>query len=242
MAIAPVTNGNSQVNGGTSNSASLNLPRPTGGAPGNTRVAVVAASGGTNRTITPPSGWQLLPGSRVNVSTTLALAVYTYAIPASGEPTQHNFQIDAASRFEVACMTYSDVNTASPESGTPTASTGTSGSTATAPVTATADADAWVVRAFAFSYSSSTSAPNFTAGTGLTEREESSQQITATGASQHVMLADSNAAQASGGNSTSATASSSAGTTTGNKWIGLSFALEPAAAAGQYEHVGMVPL
>lgn len=85
------------------------IPRPTGVQDGDFLVATVQVPGGTGTTITPPDGWDMASPGRVDLSTSLGMAVYTRF--ALNEPVRWVFALSASVQTTGAVAVYVNVDT-----------------------------------------------------------------------------------------------------------------------------------
>lgn len=110
-AVAPsYVAGSSAANTG-SGTTTLSVGKPTGVAEGHFLLAGITVSGGSNTTITPPSGWTLV--TRTNNSTNLALATYYHWV-AAADPANWTWTFGSSVRATAGIVAWSGVDTATP--------------------------------------------------------------------------------------------------------------------------------
>jgi hypothetical protein len=111
-AIAGSTTANVQsASNASAGATSLVINKPTSTASGNLLVAGISYSGGSNTTITPPTGWNLI--RRTDNSTNIGMASY-YKVAGGGEPTSYSWTLSSATRASGGIMRYTGVNTSDP--------------------------------------------------------------------------------------------------------------------------------
>jgi hypothetical protein len=146
----------------TATSGSVTLLAPAGTASSDVVLAGFHYLGGSGVTITPPSGWTLVPGSRLDNGTTSGTAIYW----ALGSVASYAFTISGNTKTVGFTLGYIGVDNTTPMDATATAQTNASSATGTAPSITTVTANAWVVCFFGFD-----SASTFTDTSPLVHRQ-----------------------------------------------------------------------
>ncbi|MCR4339414.1 MAG: hypothetical protein NUW01_05950 [Gemmatimonadaceae bacterium] len=111
-----------------------------------TQIAVIAVAGGTNATITQPTGWTLV--LRTNTGTDLALGIYRKRA-AAGDDAAETWTFDESRAAAGIVAHYADANPSAPVDASGGNATTPTSATATAPTVTTTVADARVLRIFA---------------------------------------------------------------------------------------------
>ncbi len=152
----------------TTTNTTLTISKPASTAAGDILIATIAAHGGSDDTITPPSGWTLI--LRTNNGTNNALATYYHVVTGS-EGSTFAWTLNYGSHGNRAgggILRYTGVDTSNPVD-TSSGNTGTSASPSASNVTTTVANDL-LVAAFASDSSGSMTPP-----TGMTERFDQTQ-------------------------------------------------------------------
>jgi hypothetical protein len=207
-----ITVGSSSSAANSSSGAStLVIAKPSGVANNDVLVASVTVSGGSNTTITAPSGWTQI--RRTNNSTTVGIASYYHVVTNAGsEPASYIWSLTSGTRASGGIARYLGVDTSSPID---TSGGGTGSSiTPTAPSVTTNGANELVVGLFGTGVSATYTAPS-----GMTERYAVTNANASGPATE---AADYTQATASSTGTKAATASASAG------WAAQLVALQPA--------------
>jgi len=207
-----ITVGSSSSAANSSSGAStLVITKPSGVVNNDVLVASVAVSGGSNTTITVPSGWTQI--RRTNNSTTVGIASYYHVVTNGGsEPASYIWSLTSGTRASGGITRYLGVDTSSPID---TSGGGTGSSTTpTAPSVTTNGANELVVGLFGTGVSATYTAPS-----GMTERYAVTNANASGPATE---AADYTQATASSTGTKAATASASAG------WAAQLVALQPA--------------
>jgi hypothetical protein len=200
----------------SSGASTLVLTKPSGVVNNDVLVAGITVNGGSNTTITPPSGWTII--RRTNNSTNVGSATYYHVVTNSGsEPASYTWNLSGSSTLRASggIVRYTGVDTSNPID----VSNGGTGSsnTPTAPgVTTTVTGD-MVIGFFGLDTSGT-----FTAPTGMTERYDVTNSSSSGPASEA-----SDYTQAAG-----ATGNKAATSTQSNSWVAQLVALRPAIIAG----------
>lgn len=165
-------------------STSLLIAKPSGAVWNDVLVAQITFDGGTNITITPPTGWTLV--LRTNDTTQLGQAIYTRTVALFSEPSDHTWTL-TSTRATGGITAYSGVNTSTPVDKS-LGQTGI-GTTYTAPSVTTTSVNGVLLALYGIRGTDPLSQPS-----GMTERYErqssssipsssaNSQALTATGA------------------------------------------------------------
>jgi hypothetical protein len=217
VTVVGATQGTAAVN-------SVGVTFPTGVQADDVLLVSLSVSGGTSRTITPPSGWSLL--RRDDVSTTCALA--TYWRRATGGETSGTWAIDISVNSAWACVLLRGVDTTTAfEDNAGQAST-TSTTSNTAPSVTPVGQNDLLVCVWANRRAGATS---YTPPASMTEQADVS---TATGTADPAVAVATEQLSASGATGTR-TATQSAST---NNHVAQSVAVKPAAGSTQTKNVG----
>ncbi|MDP9479927.1 MAG: hypothetical protein M3R38_30405, partial [Actinomycetota bacterium] len=208
-------------NTGNSTASSITINRPSGVVAGDFLLAVLTVFGGTDTTISPPSGWTLI--RRTNESTNTATASY-YKFAGASEPTSYGwgFSHPTATTLGAAggISAYTAVDKTTPVDASAGQAVATSSTSLVSPSVLASVAEALVIRAYGTRILSDTPT-SITHPSGTAERYEVSNSVPG-GASRTAETAD--ATQAAAGDTGTATAASSLSVT----YISQTIVLRPA--------------